>query len=139
MIHRQALSVENLFRISELEHFQICSHIGSDPHLSEYLKGIEIEFQRAYKHARQHGYALIYFADPLDSARKMPTAPRFSEADFHRLISEAGGIKIPETARKTPDFLFGDIVLELKDIQKENLYNQEKQKSIAKIFKDHPD
>ena len=137
MIDKDYLTAYNVFEISIKAGFQICSEIGIDPLMQEYLIGREAEIRQTYECAKTNGYALIYFVNPLDSSRPMPATPRFSESDFEEVIVGCGGSKIPESDKKTPDFLIGNVVLELKDIQHEGLYNPEKRRSISRIFKDY--
>lgn len=89
---------------------------------------------KTYVIAERDGHSFTNFGEPSFSNLYYYNIPRFTELDFKNLIGQFGGSTIPETKTMTPDFILGDIVIELKDLQNESLYNGERRSTIAKIF-----
>src|SRR5690606_19425014 len=79
-------------------------------------------------------YAFQCFPDKSNSGLDPYKVPRISEEDFENIIVSLGGVKIPVSESKTPDFLLNGVALELKDLQKESLKNKDRQVSIGEVF-----
>ena len=99
-----------------------------------FCRGISVELLNAFYNAQDEGCAFNCFIAPPQSARRHFGIPRFREGDFQRLIVEMGGAKIPESTGKTRDFMLENVALELKDLQKESLFDKERRKSIGRLF-----
>jgi hypothetical protein len=121
-----------IYEISVAEKYPICSDIYLDILIEEVCRQEGGEFWIAYLKAVNSGHSLTCFDKP---GGPMPTViPRFSEADFMGLLQ-----KIPECSTETPDFRFGDIIMELKDLQEESLNNYQRRENVAELFKELPD
>ena len=114
--------------------YSICSELEVEEITEDFCAKISDELLDSFYIARDTGRSFVCFVDPLQSNRSFFDSPRFSEADFEEIITAMGGKKIPEISTKTPDFICNGIVLELKDIQKEGLFDKERRKSIGKLF-----
>jgi hypothetical protein len=114
--------------------YPICSEIDVESITEDFCAETSKHLLDSFYIARDNGCAFICFVDPLQSKRDLHNIPRFREIDFERLVTELGGRKIPETMTKTPDFLLDGIVLELKDLQQESLFDKGRRQAIAKTF-----
>lgn len=127
MIRREHFSVAKIYEISVAEKYPICSDIHLDVLIEESCKQEGGEFWGAYLEAAEDMYSLTCFNI---SGGGMPLmVPRFSEADFGGILN-----KIPECSTETPDFRYGKIIMELKDLQQESLKNELRQANIATLF-----
>jgi len=114
--------------------YPVCSELDVREITEDFCAGKSEELLDSYYIARDTGCAFICFIDPLQRKRNFFDAPRFAEIDFEKLITEMGGRKIPEVTTKTPDFFLDGIVMELKDLQQEGLFDKDRRKTIAKMF-----
>jgi hypothetical protein len=114
--------------------YPICSELDVQEITEDFCAGTNDDLLDSFYIARDTGCAFICFVDPLQSKRNFFDAPRFAEIDFEKLIIEMGGRKIPEVTTKTPDFYLDGIVMELKDLQQEGLFDKDRRKAIAKMF-----
>jgi hypothetical protein len=114
--------------------YPICSDLDVQHITEEFCAETNAELLNSFYIAKANGCSFICMVDPLQSKSGFHNTPRFAEIDFENLIREIGGSKIPEITTKTPDFLLDGIVMELKDLQKEGLFDKERRKAIAKIF-----
>ncbi|MCL9807168.1 hypothetical protein NAT51_16665 [Flavobacterium amniphilum] len=134
LIQEQFFNISKVNKISISNSYYICSEIKVDKlinHLCEQEVG---DFLNAYQLSKKDGFSFTAFPDSGSLNMNFYRVPRFGENDFEEIIKSLGGKKIPETTTRTPDFLLDDILLEFKDLQKESLENNERQKSIAKHF-----
>lgn len=131
---------ENIFNISTIYNFSvskgyyICSDVSIDKLINQLCEKESGDFLKAFLLAKHEGMSFTVFPDFGNLNMNMCRIPRFTENDFENVIKLLGGNKIPETINKTPDFVVENILLELKDLQKESLENKERQKSIARVF-----
>jgi len=116
--------------------YPICSELDVQHITEDFCAETHDHLLDSYNIAKETGCSFICFVDPLQDKRDFFNAPRFNESDFENLISDMGGKKVPEIDVKTPDFFLDGIVMELKDIQEESLFDNERRKTIAKIFGD---
>lgn len=135
-IKEELFSISNVYNISLSNDYFMCSEIKVNYFNKSKFDGIRSEYKKLYFTAKDKGYAFLCFIDYSNQNMNFYKVPRFCENDFSLIINYLGGAKIPETDIKTPDFLLDNIVLELKDIQNESLYNIERQNTIAEIFND---
>lgn len=131
LIKENLFTIKNIYEISEKNKFPICPEIEIKIVAQHHCNDV---FENAYEVALKKDFSFTPLIDSMRSGKIAFKTPRFSELDFENLIKGLGGRKIPEINIKTPDFLLNDIVLELKDIQKEGLLNNDRRTSIAKIF-----
>jgi hypothetical protein len=114
--------------------YPICSELEIEEITEDFCAEKSDELLDSFYIARDTGCSFICFVDPLQSNRGFFNLPRFAEVDFEHMITEMGGMKIPEIGTKTPDFLWNGVVMELKDLQKEGLFDKDRRKSIGKLF-----
>jgi hypothetical protein len=134
LIKQKLFSVSNVYNISLSNNYLMCSEIKVNYFNKSKINELESEYQKSYFDAADKGHAFLCSIDNSNQNLNFYKVPRFSETDFESIIVKLKGVKIPESHLKTPDFLLDNIVLELKDIQNESLYNIERQKTIAEIF-----
>nr|WP_067058285.1 hypothetical protein [Mucilaginibacter sp. L294] len=115
--------------------YPICSELEVEEITESFCAERSKELLDSFYIARDIGCSFICFIAPLQSNQGFFNSPRFSEVDFEKMITKMGGIKIPEISTKTPDFLWNGVVMELKDLQKEGLFDKDRQKSVGKLFK----
>jgi len=127
-------SVSRVYELSCANKFPVCSEIKIDRLLEERCLKAGDGFADFYLEAKKTGYAFKSFKDKSNNGLNYFNVPRFSEKDFENIICEFGGEKIPESTVKTPDFLLYNIVLELKDLQQDSLFNLDRQIAIAEAF-----
>jgi len=114
--------------------YPVCSELDVQNITEGFCAETSDELLDSFYIARDTGCAFICFVDPLQSKRDFFNAPRFAELDFEHLITKMGGRKIPEITTKTPYFFLDGVIIELKDIQKEGLFDKDRRKAIAKMF-----
>ena len=131
-------SVSTVYEISCQNQFPICSEIKVNVLDENKYYEAGGEFLKPYLEAKNNGYSFLSFPESLTMGMNPYKLPRFSEIDFENIVKESGGIKIPTSKDKTPDFLLNNIVLELKDLQTDGLLNIDRQNSIASIFNSTP-
>lgn len=137
LIQEQLFTVPYIYELSVEYEFPICSALTIDLLTTDFCREISEDLLDSYYIAQESGSAFLCFLDDAEGRKSPFGTPRFSETDFEALITDLGGTKIPETSqRKTPDFLLDNIVLELKDIQEESLFDKERQQSISRAFAD---
>lgn len=139
LIQEDKFSISIIYKISVARNYFICSEIQIDrliEHLCEKETG---DFLEAYHLAKNQGFSFTDFPDYGNTNMNIFRVPRLGEADLEKVINCLGGKKIPETQTRTPDFIINDILLELKDLQKESFENKERQKSIASLFENRND
>lgn len=134
LIKKSLFSISQIYNISLLNNYFACSDIQINYLNVSKLHGADSEYQKPYFNALEKGYTSLFFKDSSNRNMDFYRIPRFSETDFELMINDLGGSKIKEVDIKTPDFLLDNIILELKDIQNESLYNVDRQNSIAEIF-----
>jgi hypothetical protein len=114
--------------------YPICSELEIEEITEGFCAEKSEELLDSFFIARDTGCSFICFVDPLQSNRGVFNSPRFAEVDFEHIITEMGGMKVPEISTKTPDFYYNSVVMELKDLQKEGLFDKNRRKSIGKLF-----
>ena len=114
--------------------YPICSDLDVQAITHDFCAEISGELLDSFYIARDTGCSFICFVDPLQSNRELFGTPRFAEIDFENIITDLGGRKIPEITTKTPDFFLDGVVMELKDLQKEGLFDKNRRQAIAKMF-----
>ncbi|WP_123887305.1 hypothetical protein [Flavobacterium aquidurense] len=124
-----------LYETISSRNFVVCSEIIIDLLIESRCEENGGDLWKAYLIANNEGYSFQSFEEPRFSKLYFYDIPRFSESDFENIIEHFGGSKIAETTSMTPDFILGNIAIELKDLQKESLFNDDRRTSIAKIFK----
>lgn len=134
MMHESNFLLIKLYEIISSESYVICSEIKIDILIRSLCEDVGGDLWKAYLTAERDGHSFTNFAEPSFSNLYYYNIPRFTELDFENLIVQFGGSKIPETVTMTPDFILGDIVIELKDLQSESLSNKDRRSTIAKIF-----
>lgn len=134
LIQRIKFSITNVYEIVVSKNYFICSEIKVDILIKDKCKNQGGEFWEAYSHAENKGYLFIDFPDNGNLNMNSLLFPRIGEKDFEHIINLLGGNKITETQNRTPDFEVKNILLELKDLQKESLKDKNRQKSISKLF-----
>lgn len=134
MMWESNFSQKKLYELISGQNYVVCSEIKIDKLIRSLCEEGVGDLWEAYVSAERDGYFFTNFAEPCFSNLYYYNIPRFNELDFENLIGRFGGSKIPETATMTPDFLLGDIVIEMKDLQNESLYNEDRRSTIAKIF-----
>lgn len=133
-INESDFSRLKLYEIISGKGYVVCSEIKIDKLIRSLCEDAGGDLWEAYITAEREGYSFISFPEASFSNPYYYNIPRFKESDFEAIICQLGGSKIPETATMTPDFMLGEIVIELKDLQKESLYNEDRRSTIAKIF-----
>ncbi|WP_269227190.1 hypothetical protein [Flavobacterium eburneipallidum] len=139
LINKDVFNVSKIYNISVTQDYFICSEIKIDKLIDKLCEKETGDFLDAYHLAKNQGFSFSAFPDGGNLNMSLIQIPRFGEVDFERIINSIGGSKIPETEKRTPDFYINDILLELKDLQEDSLENKDRQKSIAKLFKDRVD
>jgi hypothetical protein len=134
MIDETDFSRLKLYEIISSKGYIVCSEIKIDKLIRSLCEDAGGDLWKAYITAEHDGYSFTSFSEASFSNPYYYNIPRFNESDFETIICQLGGSKIPETATMTPDFMIGDIVIELKDLQKEGLYNEDRRNTITKIF-----
>lgn len=134
MTDESDFSVAKLYDIISANGYVVCSEIKIDILIRYLCEDEGGDLWEAYIRAERDGYSFTNFGEPNFSNLYYYNIPRFTELDFENIIDQFGGSKIPETVTMTPDFILGDIVIELKDLQNESLYNKDRRSTIAKIF-----
>ncbi|WP_439695843.1 hypothetical protein ACFGVS_23710 [Mucilaginibacter sp. AW1-7] len=114
--------------------YPVCSELEVQQITEDFCAATDDQLLDSFYIARETGCAFICLVDQLQSRQGFANTPRFGEIDFELLLTQMGGKKIPETTSKTPDFSLDDIVIELKDLQEEGLFDDERRKAIIKIF-----
>jgi len=138
LIKEQLYSVEYFYQLSEKSGFKVCSQPDIIRVFEESCMNGPEMIRSAYLHAIENGYYFYHEADSGSIGMNPFKVPRFSEDDFREIIEKLHGNKIDESTTKTPDFLVGQIAIELKDLQTESLFDKDRQVSIGKIFKQYP-
>jgi len=134
LLDANSFSVTTIFNLVRYYQFQICSELKIDLLINDLCRREQGDFKECYKEALVKGHCFKSFPESSINTLFRFGIPRFTEADFQHAIEQLGGDKIKENTSKTPDFLIGNIAVELKDLQKEGLYDSERQKSISKVF-----
>ena len=134
MIDETDFSRLMLYEIISNKGYIVCSEIKIDKLIRSLCEDAGGDLWKAYITAEHDGYSFTSFSEASFSNPYYYNIPRFNESDFDTIIYQLGGSKIPETVTMTPDFILGDIVIELKDLQNESLYNKDRRSTIAKIF-----
>lgn len=134
LIQQPQFSVARAYEISVLEQYPICSNIHLDILIESECEKAGGDFWKAYLKAQENGYAFEHFSQGVGNVRQLFTVPKFSELDFIPIFESLGGQKIAESASQTPDFLLTDVVIELKDLQKDSLNDKDRQQRIAEVF-----
>jgi hypothetical protein len=93
---------------------------------------------KAYESAVSTGSAMIVFPSNFAPGRDGIPAilpMRVTESFIDQVIVDLGGERIPtDDENKIVDYLVGDWLFELKDLQDEGLQQHERQKKLAKLF-----
>lgn len=134
LVREELCTVTYCYDLSVEFEYPICSKLEIEEITEDICAEKSDELLDSFYIARDTGYSFICLVDPLQSNHNFCNSPRFAEVDFEKMITEMGGIKIPEVSTKTPDFLWNGVVMELKDLQKEGLLDKERRKSIGKLF-----
>lgn len=134
MIDESDFSRLKLYELISTKGYLVCSEIKIDKLIRSLCEDAGGDLWEAYITAERDGYSFSNFAESSFSNPYYYNIPRFNESDFETIICQLGGSKIPETVTMTPDFILGDIVIELKDLQNESLYNEDRRTTITKIF-----
>ena len=135
MIQEDMFSISKIYKFSVSKGYYVCSEIIIDKLINQLCEKESGDFLNAYLLAKKEGLSFNVFHDSGNLNMNLYRFPRFGETDFEIVINSLGGNKISETENRTPDFVVENILLELKDLQKESLVNKDRQKSIAEIFK----
>lgn len=134
LIDANDFSVLKVFNLVKKYKFQICSDLEIEMFNNDLNIFAEESFKKFHEEVLLNGHYFEYFPEyGIDSAFRFGI-PRFTELDFQFALEQLGGNKIKEGITKTPDFLIDNIAIELKDLEKEGLYDIERQKSIYKVF-----
>ncbi|MRX38342.1 hypothetical protein GJU43_03580 [Flavobacterium sp. LC2016-23] len=136
MIDESDFSRLKLYTIISNKGYLVSSEIKIDKLIRSLCEDVGGDLWEAYITAEHDGYSFTSFSEASFSNLYYHNIPRFNESDFETIICQLGGSKIPERATMTPDFMLGDLVIELKDLQKESLYNEERRNTITKIFEE---
>ncbi len=139
MIQEELFSISKIYKYSVSFGYYICSEIIVDKLIDKLCVKQNEEFLKAYYTAKKDGLSFTVFTDSGNMNMNLFRFPRFGEADFEIVLNSLGGQKINETHSKTPDFIIDNILLELKDLQKDSLENIERQNNISKIFENIKD
>jgi len=134
MMHECSFSMEKFYELVSSRNYVVCSDVNIDVLNRTLCQDAGGDFWDAYLTAESDGCSFTNFAEPSFSNTYYYNIPRFREYDFQNIIAKFGGSKIPETNTMTPDFKIADLVIELKDLQKDSLYNEDRRLTIAKIF-----
>lgn len=134
LVREEFCTTADCYSLSLEFEYPICSELEIEEITEDFCAEKSEELLDSFYIARDTGYSFICFVDPLQSNLGFFNSPRFAEADFEKMIKEMGGMKIPEISTKTPDFIWNGVVMELKDLQKEGLFDNERRKSIGKLF-----
>jgi hypothetical protein len=134
LIRRNGYSVKRVYEISVAERYRVCSEWYVDKLIKRLCEQEGGDFWAAYLQAVETGYSFNYFIIRSTGLQHRPIIPRFSEGDFGRIFQQLGGKKIKESTIQTPDFQFNNILLELKDLQKDSLRDIDRQENISKSF-----
>jgi len=96
----------------------------------------------AYQTAVSRGFWIKIFPDHFASGKRkiMITGPRIGEAFVDKIINRAGGRRLTAEERnnektRNADYIIGNYLIELKDIQKEGLEKTARQTKLADLFK----
>jgi hypothetical protein len=99
------------------------------------------EVWEAYQYAKQGKIFFRVFTEHFGAGNKdfRPIRPiRITEKFMDSVIDNAGGCRLPikekADGKKNADYLLGEFILELKDLQEEGLEKELHQKKLAKIF-----
>lgn len=91
-----------------------------------------------YQTAAANGSAIHVFPNNFAPGKDgiPPILPmRITETFVDQVVADIGGERIPaDDENRTADYLIGDWLFELKDLQQEGLQQPERQKNIAKLF-----
>jgi len=132
-IQEEQFSVKTIWSIACKNSYIICSDLKIDELIAAKCLEGSADIGDAYTSAIIKGYHLKVFPDVGKLSLNPFFVPRFEEEDFKYIIEGLGGRKIPEADVKTPDFVVGSVILELKDLQSESLKNRDRQIAIAKL------
>lgn len=135
LIRRELYSLLTINEIATAEYYPVCSTIFTDLLNEGECKKEGGDIWDAYQQAVAESYAMSCFIFKRSPGNYKPPIPRFSEADFQKIFESIGGHKIAESKTETPDFRFGDTIMELKDHQKESLKGIDRQNNISQLFK----
>lgn len=96
------------------------------------------EFWEVYQQAKAHGAAMRVFpklfAPGSDGIPPM-FPPRVTEAFIDSVVLDVGGQRLEtDEKNKIADYLIGEWIFELKDLQQEGLLHTERQKKLALLF-----
>ena len=134
LIREAEFSISRLYELSLANNFSICSEIKVDKLNETLCRDQGGEFWIEYKRAGQEGFTFNFFPDQSIQRQFLTKIPRLIESDVETAVVNLGGNRIPESEIQTPDFEISGVPIELKDLQIESLLNQDRQKSIAKLF-----
>jgi len=101
---------------------------------------------KAYDVALRRGSWIEVFPDHFASGKKGINirAPRIDEQFVDRVIQDAGGRRLTTEEKaneriRNADYLLGNHVVELKDVQEEGLEKPERQAKLARLFLEYSD
>lgn len=96
------------------------------------------EMLKAYEAALTTGFAFRVFPNNFAPGKDGISAilpMRITEAFVDQVVADIGGKRIPtDDENRIVDYLIGDWLFELKDLQEEGLRQPERQKKLAKLF-----
>lgn len=132
------LAVEKAVKEIRDRHWEVIRFELKSSLIRDLVREIGGDVWAGYQEAEQKGLYFGVFPDNFGAGRDgIPTIrpPRISEKFIDNVVSDVGGQKLDEDgANKTADYLIGDWLFELKDLQEEGLEHKNRQTKLVKLF-----
>lgn len=139
--NNKELAIEKARKELLRRHWGFISYEDKATLIEERVKEIGGEVWEAYEHAKQGEIFFRVFPDHFDVGNKKnrPILPiRITEEFMDNVINNAGGSRFSAkekvNGKKNADYLLGDFILELKDLQQEGFEKEPRQKKLAELF-----
>jgi len=125
-------------------HWEFLGYEGKSTLIEARVKAMGGEVWEAFAEARRGHLFFRVFPDHFGAGNRefRPILPaRITESFMDRVIEDAGGRRLREEEKQTgirnADYLLGDFIFELKDLQEEGLQKGEHQERLAELFRSY--
>lgn len=139
--NNKKLAIEKARKELTRRHWDFISWYDKSTLIEERVKEDGGETWEAYQHAKQGKIFFLVIPEHFSTGNKKlpPILPiKITEEFMDNVINDAGGSRFPLEARiegkKNADYLLGEFILELKDLQQEVLEKNPHQKKLAELF-----
>lgn len=133
------LAVKKAREELSLRHWEFISYEDKSTLIEVRVKEEGGEVWDAYQYAKRGNIFFRVFPEHFGAGKFRPMLPpRITERFMDSVIQHAGGNRLQETekieGRKNADYLIGEFIFELKDLQQEGLEKGPHQQKLAELF-----